>query len=393
VSVSGSAEGRPRSEVERLTSLPRRVLEEVAREAGRDAQLDSSMVTGYLEALLRAARVARSLEGDELDEFRLAGQEAAERNVALSRLLDLYLSATWRLWREFQLRAPKVSAEVLAEVADSLFRSSDDTAQAIGHGFQQAQRLAIRREEALRREFMDELLAGRSDPELLDERSEGFGFNLLGGHRVVVARADRPLEEANHMHARMESRVLALFGDRDALVATREGLLVCVFPDSVSDPAVEVARLLREMGEGTWRIGVGRVEAGLAGVSRSYRQATDALDITARLGMQAPVASFESLLPYHLISRDRPALAEAVGHVLGGLERARGGAGPLVETLEAYFAESGNVTATARRLHLSPRAVTYRLQTISKLTGRRPQDPEDRFLLELAVRGARLIAD
>jgi len=191
----------------------------------------------------------------------------------------------------------------------------------------------------------------------------------------------------------MESRVLALFGDRDALVATREGLLVCVFPDSVSDPAVEVARLLREMGESTWRIGVGRVEAGLAGVSRSYRQATDALDITARLGMQAPIASFESLLPYHLISRDRPALAEAVGHVLGGLERARGGAGPLVETLEAYFAGSGNVTATARRLHLSPRAVTYRLQTISKLTGRRPQDPEDRFLLELAVRGARLIAD
>jgi hypothetical protein len=95
VSVSGSAEGRPRSEVERLTSLPRRVLEEVAREAGRDAQLDSSMVTGYLEALLRAARVARSLEGDELDEFRLAGQEAAERNVALSRLLDLYLGPAW----------------------------------------------------------------------------------------------------------------------------------------------------------------------------------------------------------------------------------------------------------------------------------------------------------
>jgi hypothetical protein len=56
VSVSGSAEGRPRSEVERLTSFPRRVLEEVAREAG---------------------------------------QEAAEHNVALSRLLDLYLGPAW----------------------------------------------------------------------------------------------------------------------------------------------------------------------------------------------------------------------------------------------------------------------------------------------------------
>jgi sugar diacid utilization regulator len=39
-------------------------------------------------------------------------------------------------------------------------------------------------------------------------------------------------------------------------------------------------------------------------------------------------------------------------------------------------------------LHLSVRAVTYRLDRVRSLTGRDPGDPEDRFVLEVALRGA-----
>jgi DNA-binding PucR family transcriptional regulator len=135
---------------------------------------------------------------------------------------------------------------------------------------------------------------------------------------------------------------------------------------------------------------VGAVESGVAGVSRSYRQAEEAIEIAERLELPEPVASHDALLPYHLLLRDRAALQEMVESTLGGLHRARGGPTTAIETLEAYFAEGGNISATARRLHLTPRAVTYRLRAIQKLTGLRPQDPQDRFLLELAVRGARL---
>ena len=48
------------------------------------------------------------------------------------------------------------------------------------------------------------------------------------------------------------------------------------------------------------------------------------------------------------------------------------------------------VTA-ARALHLSVRAVTYRLERITALTGRDPGDPEDRFLLEVALRAAQVL--
>jgi DNA-binding PucR family transcriptional regulator len=77
--------------------------------------------------------------------------------------------------------------------------------------------------------------------------------------------------------------------------------------------------------------------------------------------------------------------------VLDPLAHARGGPEPLLETLEAVFAAQGNQTAAARKLGISPRAVTYRLERIRRLTGFSPDDPTQRFTLETAVIGARLI--
>ena len=59
----------------------------------------------------------------------------------------------------------------------------------------------------------------------------------------------------------------------------------------------------------------------------------------------------------------------------------------MLETLEAYFASGGVTTATAARLHLSVRAVTYRLQRIGEVLGLDPTDPAHRFTLHAAVLG------
>ena len=86
------------------------------------------------------------------------------------------------------------------------------------------------------------------------------------------------------------------------------------------------------------------------------------------------------------------------GFLIGGVRirivygTARGGGEHLIETLQAHIAASGNLSATARALHLSARAVGYRLERIAQLTGHSPHDPEGRFVLELAVRARPLIA-
>jgi len=84
-------------------------------------------------------------------------------------------------------------------------------------------------------------------------------------------------------------------------------------------------------------------------------------------------------------------VGELIRSRLGPLAGARGGAGLLLETLDAYFATGGVATQTAARLHLSVRAVTYRLARVQALLGIDPTDPAERFALHAAVLGAQAL--
>jgi DNA-binding PucR family transcriptional regulator len=138
-------------------------------------------------------------------------------------------------------------------------------------------------------------------------------------------------------------------------------------------------------------MGLGRPAAGADGVRAAFREAGDALELADRLGLPATVVDARDLLAYRMLLQDRAALADLVESTLGGLRDARGGAAPLVATLDAWFARGGNSTAAARDLHLSVRAVTYRLTRVRDLLGLDPEAPADRFALHVAVLGARLL--
>jgi DNA-binding PucR family transcriptional regulator len=115
------------------------------------------------------------------------------------------------------------------------------------------------------------------------------------------------------------------------------------------------------------------------------------LDLAHRLGFTSPILHAADLLVFPVLLRDREAISDLVDTVLGPLQAARGGAGPYLETLSVLFDNQGNYTATARILHLSVRAVTYRLDRIQALTGYHPGEPTQRFTLHAAVLGARLL--
>jgi DNA-binding PucR family transcriptional regulator len=138
-------------------------------------------------------------------------------------------------------------------------------------------------------------------------------------------------------------------------------------------------------------VAIGRPQPGAAGVVHSYEEALNALELAERLELDEPVLRAADLLVYPVLTRDRQAMADLVHSALGPLRQARGGARPLLDTLTAYF-DSGCVSAeAARRLSLSVRAFTYRLERIHKLTGADPSDPVHRYTLQTAVIGARLL--
>jgi DNA-binding PucR family transcriptional regulator len=97
------------------------------------------------------------------------------------------------------------------------------------------------------------------------------------------------------------------------------------------------------------------------------------------------------VLAYRVLVRDQTAIMDLVHTVLGPLKRARGGAQPLLDTLQVFYDCGAVATVTARRMHLSVRAVTYRLNRVQQLTGYDPADPQHRFVLHAAVLGARLL--
>ncbi|WP_420895878.1 PucR family transcriptional regulator [[Actinomadura] parvosata] len=190
---------------------------------------------------------------------------------------------------------------------------------------------------------------------------------------------------------RIERDLIARFGSHNVLVAVRDGLLVCVAPATLPAAVGEFTYHVRARFPPGWRVGVGRAHRGPGGVVTSYREAAQALELADGLRLTIDVVKAADLLVFPVLLRDRSAIEDLVNSVLSPLLEARGGHEPLLETLEAIFAAHGNQTAAARRLKVSPRAVTYRLERIRRLTGFSPDDPTQRFTLETAVLGARLL--
>jgi sugar diacid utilization regulator len=358
----------------------------------------------------------RRLTRTELNRFRFQGRRAALDGVPLRALVELYLTAAWRLWRHLPaVRAAAHHPDRLVDAGEAVLRAVDEVVAAGVEGHQLARREMTRREEAARRELFDDLISGRPDSTGVAARAADFGLDLAGPHAVAIIAASEPFVDGTPLVTRLESSVLGAKGDANTLVASKEGSLVVIFaaPD---DAAVDfvVQRLAHELGSptdeepipprpgapvqlrrpsdvGRWQITLGRARPGVAGVFASYEEAIDARELAGRLRLDQPVVAANDLLVYRMLLRDRSAIVDLVSATLRPLTQARGGAVPLLETLAAYYETGGNTTETARRLHLSVRAVTYRLERVMALTGRDPANPADRFTLNTAVLGAKLL--
>ncbi|MFI1210286.1 PucR family transcriptional regulator [Streptomyces sp. NPDC020802] len=344
--------------------------------AGRD--VPEEYLDGYARILADASATGRRLTRDELDSRRALGERAAEAGFGLRALVGAHLTAARLHW------------PATATASESTLAAVEQAVDAFAEGYERAQLLAVRQEEAARREFIDDLLHGRSDLGLLAERAERFGLRLSHSHAVAVARGTGGYDEGDAVPREVERALIGRFGDRSILVTTKDGRLVCIAPGDQDDVLSFFAKHAYAATDGG-QVAIGRSQPGPGGVVQSYEEALNALDLADRLDFDTPVLRSADLLVYPVLARDRQAMADLVLSALGPLRGARGGAEPLLDTLTAYF-DSGCVAAeAARRLSLSVRALTYRLERIHKLTGANPADPVHRYTLQTAVIGARLL--
>ena len=381
-----------------------------SREAGG---VPPGLLGDYLPAVVEAFGSGRRLTAVELAGYARSGEQAAEGGVALGGLVDLYLSATWRLWRE--LPGDTDSPTALRAAVLAVLHAADDAVAAAAGGFERAYLSVARREEAERREFFEDLLSGRGGMADVMARGERLGLRLAGPHQVMLVGAADSGGSVSLAGIHIDTVVAEAAAPSSSLVVSRRGRLVVIVGTAGGDEAAGVARALgaalarraagqrdaardpaqardpAEAGPPPWRIALGRSHPGPSGVVRSYGEAADALDVAQRLGLADQVVRAVDLLIYQVLLRDRVAITDLVQTLLTPLARARGGAGPLLATLAAYYARGGVAAAAARDLHLSVRTVTYRLARVRDLTGRDPARPADALALQVAVIGARML--
>jgi hypothetical protein len=380
-----------------VAAIPDEVLDAVAAGGAADAGgLPVQLLGDFLPALSTAVMAGKPLSRKQMAAYQAIGDDAARQGVALRALLDLYLSAAWRLWRHLPaVLACEDDPGAVVVAGEVMLHAVDDAVAALAEGYQLARRSLVRVEESARREFIDDLLSGGSDVLGVLDRAAAYGLDLAGPHTVAVVLAERSFSDGTPFIGTVERAIQGSKGDAGALVASKNGRLVVVFPapdqQAIDHVVGRIGKSLRAAKTSGWRIGTGRAGAGASGVLASYQEASDALDLADRLALDTPVVSARDLLVYHVLLRDRPAITDLVETLLSPLLEARGGAQPLLDTLAAYFGCGNNAARTARNLHLSVRAVTYRLQRIHTLSGLDPTDPASQFQLQAAVLGARLL--
>jgi len=339
----------------------------------------------------RIARDGEPLAPQDLEDIRLAGSKAAEEGMTAGEAVDLYLVTAASAWGTTSRKGG------LHATGHAVLNAIRAAVPMLVQGYESAGQTLIRQEETARIEFIDDLLRGDADVASMVQRAEPFGLDLSASHQVVLARSRTggPVDERDRVV--FSRAVMDRYGDRNVLVTSKANHLVALIPWGTSGPDIDepARRLLADMRRADprrrWRFAVGRPHSGAYGVARSYQQAREAMTLAERLHPDDDMVPTRDLLIYRVLGRDRAALAELVDNVLTPLTQARGGAEPLVDTLEAYFAAREVATETARRLHVSVRTVTYRLAKITTLTGYDPAVPTQRLTLQTAVIGARLL--
>ncbi|MZD03789.1 PucR family transcriptional regulator, partial [Streptomyces sp. SID5785] len=141
--------------------------------------IPAEFLDGFVRIVAEASTTGRRLTRDELDSRRALGERAAEAGHGLRTLVGVHLAAA------------RAHTYDRAATLDGVLTAVEQGVDAFAEGYERAQRLAVRREEAARREFIDDLLHGRSDLGLLAERAERFGLRLSFAHAVAVAQGER----------------------------------------------------------------------------------------------------------------------------------------------------------------------------------------------------------
>jgi PucR-like helix-turn-helix protein/diguanylate cyclase with GGDEF domain len=325
-------------------------------------------------AVLRRGRPA------EPRDFRFVARHAARRarrGVALADFLEAfrcYHNVVWDAMSE-AARGGSVSTEEALATAGAVLRYVDLAATESSTAFLEAQQLLIADSDRVRRDLLEDLLAGRG-PEsaagLVAAREAGLDEDACC---LVVAALPTAAPEEESALRRAANALAAAIRDRRTapLAVTRHGEIVLVRGVAADQRPALVAPLERACADPGARplalaVGVSTVQRGIGGLGDAYREASLAV---RRVAANGGVLSLADLTPFEYLMMRGDAVARRM--IAPEIERfvaedrARGGT--LIRTLIAYVDADLNAKAAAEALLIHVNTVHHRLGRIAERTG------------------------
>lgn len=329
-------------------------LEQFVDLLGRDVDLPPS---GVYEAIGRA-------------EFR-AGR-------TLDALQSAYRVGARVAWRAaVDLAAASLDSRALVAFAEAIFAYIDRLADAAVSGYAREQSMREGSAQTRRHALVDVLLRGEArDPAVVERAAEQAGWALPAQLAVVALGDEDPLRVMQRMPVGTIGTTL------DA-----GGVLVVPDPDGPGRRRQLVVGLRR-------RLGVLGPTVPWARAHESARRALTAwpLHAAGRLGEDTLARSDEHLLDLALMA-DEALARDFVETRLAPLRHLKPAARERATlTLRAWLDAHGDVTATARGLHVHPQSVRYRLARLRETFAGALDDPAARLEIAAALRASDLLA-
>ncbi|MFC8349183.1 PucR family transcriptional regulator [Streptomyces sp. NPDC057280] len=209
-----------------------------------------------------------------------------------------------------------------------------------------------------------------------------------GPHAVVCVAPWPSADPDDAPSARTVPHTTALCTVPWGTTAHSLALLVRLRSPEARTPALTAAqRLLGETEAGVARAaGVGEPRTNLADLPAAWQEASASARAALAEPALGPIAHWSAIGPYRLLTALPADTAHdpAVRPLLSPAHR------DLARTAETYLDCAGQAGRTAAALGIHRQTLYYRLSRVEQLTGLDLDDGEDRLLLHMALKGARL---
>jgi purine catabolism regulator len=271
------------------------------------------------------------------------------------------------------------------------------------------QQAIVEGESRVRNSFLEDLLLGTVTSVTATRRRAKFlGYELRGEQVVFVLDMDQfltyialhDMDESGIQRVKerfrrnVEASIPAIWSR--TLIWEHSDSIVVLAPagkDYRASSIVERVEVLREnvqrrLDGPSISAGIGRPYADLTKLRQSYLEAEHALRIGTAVAGAGATSAFDDLGAYRLLYylRDQPELEAFCEETIGELARYDGDHNShLLETLTAYLDLQGNLSQTARTLHLHRNGLLYRIARIEKIAGCDLGNPSQRLALQIAL--------